>query len=163
MQGLTASHRRSTVALVLFLLAGACSRPEPPGQVYQRLWSMYVSGNLPKTIQAVSKEADRWKDRQTSVWFWKFHLLHAEALLGQGKAKDAAALLKNSVPPLPALTQMALRRQVDLADASLISDRQQAMVLLDRAAAEVADPDLQIRIHLLRGVGLSGRQPGRPG
>ncbi len=162
MQGQTVSHRRSAVALILFLLGGACSRPESPEQVYERLWSMYVSGNLPKTIQAVSKQEDRWKDRQTSVWFWTFHLLHAEALLGQGKAKDAAALLKNSLPPLPALTQMALRRQVDLADASLASDRQQAMLLLDQASAGVADPDLQIRIHLLRGVGwLNANQSDR--
>src|ERR1035438_4989957 len=133
MQGPTATYRLSAVAWLLFLLAGACSQRDSPQQVYQRLWEMYVSGNLPKTIQAVSQEAGRWQDRPATVWFWKFHLLQAEALLGQGKSKEAADLLQDSVQPLPALSQMALRREVDLANALLQSDRQRAMGMLDQA------------------------------
>jgi CHAT domain-containing protein len=114
---------------------------------------MFVSGHLPKTIQAVSAEADRWKSQPNSPWYWQFHLLHAEALLGQGKVKEASALLRDPVPPNPELRQMALRRQVDLANTSLQSNRQQAMALLDEAAAAITDPDAQIRIHLLRGAG----------
>jgi len=152
----TAVYRRSAVASVLFLLAGACARPDSPERVYQRAWAQYVAGDLPQTILTVSKESEHWKDRPRSVWFWKFRLLHAEALLGQSKLKEAAALLQNPVPPLSALSQITLRRQVDLANLYLSSDRQQANALLDQASANVTDSDLQLRIRLLKGVGWVG-------
>ncbi len=115
---------------------------------------MYVSGNLPQTIQAVSREADGWKDRPNTVWFWKFRLLHAEAVLGQGRYEEAAALLRRPVPPLPALAQMAVRRQADLANAYIFSDPRRANELLDQAAAGATDSDIQLRIRLIRGAGL---------
>ena len=150
----TAVYRRSSAALLLFLFfAASCSRPDSPRQGYQRLWEMYVSGNLPKTIQAVSREADRWKDRRNSTWFWQFHLLHVEALLAQGKTSQASDLLAGPVPAIPALIQLSYRRQVDLAHACLLSDRTRAMEMLDQAAALVSDPDLRLRIHLLKGAG----------
>jgi CHAT domain-containing protein len=150
MQGRTAAYRCKAAVLVLLVLAGSCAS-EPPEKVYGRLWSMYVAGSLPKTLQAVSKEDARWKKRPNTIWYWQFHLLHAEVLLGQGKTKEAASLLKNEVPALPALEQAALRREVDLANVYLGADRQQANLLLDHAAAGVTDPDLQIRIQLMRG------------
>jgi CHAT domain-containing protein len=150
----TVTRRCSASWLCLLLLAAACGRPEPPQRAYQRLWEMYVSGNLPQTIQSVSREADGWKDRPNTVWFWKFRLLHAEAVLGQGKYEEAAALLRRPVPPLPALAQMAVRRQADLANAYIFSDPRRANELLDQAAAGATDPDIQLRIRLIRGAGL---------
>ncbi|MDR3699082.1 MAG: CHAT domain-containing protein [Candidatus Sulfopaludibacter sp.] len=144
------------------LLAAACGRPESPQQTYQRLWEMYVSGNLLRTIQSVSREANRWKDRPNTIWFWKFHLLHAEALLGQSRYDEAAALLRKPVPPLPALAQMAFRRQADLANACIYSDPRRANELLDQAAAGATDPDIQLRIHLIRGGGLLAREKFNP-
>jgi CHAT domain-containing protein len=154
MAPLTVTRRCSASWLCLLLLAAACGRPEPPQRAYQRLWEMYVSGNLPQTIQSVSREADGWKDRPNTVWFWKFRLLHAEAVLGQGKYEEAAALLRRPVPPLPALAQMAVRRQADLANAYIFSDPRRANELLDQAAAGATDPDIQLRIRLIRGAGL---------
>jgi CHAT domain-containing protein len=154
MRGPTAAYRRSALALFLILLSGACARRDSPEQQYQRFWSLFVSGNLPKTIQAVSAESGRWKDRPNSVWYWRFHLLHAEALLSQGKVKDASLLLQDAPTATQDLQQIGLRRQVDLANVLLQSDRQKAVAMLDEAAPHVADPDTQIRIHLLRGAGL---------
>jgi CHAT domain-containing protein len=153
MRGPTAAYRRSALALSLVLLSFACARRDSPEQQYQRSWALFVSGNLPKTIQAVAAESARWKDRANSVWYWRFHLLHAEALLSQGKVKEAAALLQSDTPANSGLSEMALRRQVDQANVLLQSDRQKALAMLDAAAPHIADPDTQIRIHLLRGAG----------
>lgn len=153
MRGPTAAYRCKAAASLVLVLAAACRRSDSPDLLYQRLWSMYVAGSLPRTIQAVSREAQNWKSQPHSVWYWKFHLLHAEALLGQGKTKEAAALLQDSVPPSPSLRQMALRREVDLANVYLGPDRQKAYALLDQAEPDVTDPDLRLRIRLMRGVG----------
>ena len=149
----TAAHPCRTAAILLLLVAGSCQKHDSSDALYRRYWAMYVSGSLPKTIQAVSQEAARRQDHPDSVWYWRFHLLHAEALLSQGKTKEAAVLLAAPVPALPGLRQEALRRQVDLANVYLAPDRKQANALLDQAAAAVTDPDLQIRIQLMRGVG----------
>ena len=154
----TVTPRCSAAWLCLLLLAGACGRPESAQRAYQRVWELYVSGNLPQTLKSVSTEANRWKDRPNSIWFWKFRLLHAEALLGLSRFDEAAALLKRPVAPLPALAQMVYRRQADLANAYIYSDPGQAGELLDQAAAGATDPDIQLRIHLIRGGGLLARE-----
>ncbi len=157
----TAAYRRKLAVFVLLLLGSSCAWLEPPERAYQRTWTLYVSGSYPKAIETVSHQVDRWKDRPTSYWYWKFHLLHIETLLAQDKAPEALLLLKTAIPQTRELRQLAYRYQIDLADAILVSDPPRAAALLDAAAAGTADSDLQIRIRQLRGkAALLVRNPG---
>jgi CHAT domain-containing protein/tetratricopeptide (TPR) repeat protein len=140
--------------LRLVLLAGvvlfaSCRHQDAPQDLYNRLWSAYIAGNLPQVIDGTARFSSHGDS--SSPWYWKFRLLRAEALIGQGDMAAATTLLRDRVPDQPPLRDLEFRRLAGLADTLWRSNPGEANRLLDQVHAAAADPDLQIRIALLQG------------
>src|SRR5260370_7387525 len=86
----TASRCRSYLgAVIVFVLASCLSHQESPDAVYQRIWSIYLSGNLREAAQDASAQSEKFKNAGSRAWFWKFPLLDPKALLPQAQLPDA--------------------------------------------------------------------------
>src|ERR1700678_4846929 len=142
----TGRWARSAVILTA-VLAASCLRSEPPEVAYGKARAIFFHGDLNKAIASASAGAARWKSDANSPWFWKFRLLQAEALTLQYKNEEAAALLKEPVPPGPASSQLEVQRLIDQANLPGAD----AAKLLKQARAAATDPELEIRIILSEG------------
>lgn len=151
----TAARFRSSIALAILTLLSGC-RVERTQTAYLRVWSFYTSGNLREAAQAARKEAETFQHRGDALWFRKFSLLRAEALLAQANTKEASALLKEPVPASLESNQLELRRNMDQADACSKSGQlQQALSILIRVRPLAIDPELQLRMDVLLGAVLA--------
>src|SRR3984957_6816095 len=139
--------RVTATALLIAVSIASFSRFESPETAYHRTQSSFIAGNLEEAAAYASSNAARWSNDRNSPWFWKFRLLDAEALYAESKRKDAEKLLVDPVPPLPALSQLEVRRLIDLAPLP----PKEAAKILRKAAAAVTDPELEIRIRLSQG------------
>jgi CHAT domain-containing protein len=136
----------------------SCSRQQSAEKTYQRAWSAFVAGDLPQAAEEAARGASQRQSDPNPFWHWKFRLFHAEVLTAQGKAKDAEALLKDSLPARSDLAQLEVRRLVDQA-ALKIARKNEAEDALSRARAAVRDPELALRIKLVEGlIALSQKQ-----
>jgi CHAT domain-containing protein len=141
------SRVHSGLSATFFLLVlSACSR-HGPAQAYDQALSAYIAGDLARAVSESSENAEHLQGDR--FWHWKFRLLEAEALTVQSRNRDAEKLLLDPVPASDRLTQLEVRRLIDLAN--LPSHRAESAQLLDRAQKAVSDPDLAIRIQLSRG------------
>lgn len=141
--------RGATVFAALVTLTACLA--EPPEANFRRVWSLYLSGNLPEAAKQASTGASRFQ-RSSPSWFWRFRLLQAESLLGQAKLQEASALLQDPIPGSLESGQLEVRRLIDQADACSKSGRRpQAIEILERTRPMATDPDLQIRIDVLEG------------
>ncbi len=89
--------------------------------------------------------------------------MRAEALLAQGKTGEAVALTGEPIGVSGDASQLELRRLMDQADAASKSGRlAEAAAMLERIRGQATDPDLQVRIDVLRGavLGRLGRLSG---
>src|ERR1700678_692931 len=133
--------------ILLALLASSCLRTESPAVAYAKTRAAFFRGDLDLAVASASVGAAGWKSDRNSPWFWRFRLLQAEALTLQYKNEEAAALLKEPVPPGPASSQLEVQRLIDQANLPGAD----AAKLLKQARAAATDPELEIRIILSEG------------
>jgi CHAT domain-containing protein len=138
----------NSAALLIAVSLSSCSRSESPEAAYRHAQSAYIAGNLEEAATYAASNSARWKHDPNSPWFWKFRLLEAEVLAAESKDKEAEKLVSDPVPPVPALSQLEVRRLIDLAPLR----PSEAAEILHKAAAAVTDPELEIRIRLLEGI-----------
>lgn len=138
----------NAAALLIAISIASCSRFESPETAYRRAQSSFIAARLDEAASYAASGAARFSKDPNSPWFWKFRLLEAEALAAESKNKDLEKLLGDSVPPLPALRQLEVRRLIDLA---FLRPRATAEILR-QAAAAATDPELEIRIKLSQGI-----------
>src|SRR5208283_1243611 len=138
-----------TICFVVPVLFSSCAANSPES-IYGSVWRLYTSGALRAAADAASSESQKLK--HDSRWYWEFRLLSAEALLAQAKVPEASALLKDPVPLALAANQLEIRRLMDQADALSKSEHMSnALAALDSIRSAAADPNLRIRIEVLRG------------
>jgi CHAT domain-containing protein len=137
---------RPSAATLFLILLTSCSNN--PGSAYQQAWSTYLSGDLPRTLEITSRNAQRWERDRNSPWFWRFRLLAAETLTSQSKFREADQLLRDPVPDKPELEQLEFRHLIDQAGLRRGND---AAMILERARKIGKDPELIIRLHLADG------------
>ena len=124
--------------------------------MYSRAWNLDASGNLREAAKIAHLESRRYEKSGPAPWYWKFRLLEAEALLGQGKVKEANSLLSKPVPANLESNQIEVRRQYDRAAALYGSGHpHEALSTLEQIRGSATDPELQARIDMLSG-GLLG-------
>src|SRR5690349_13464929 len=112
----TVQRYRRQISLIA-AVAGLCAcRTENPETAYQRLWSLYTNGALSDAAEAASRKSLEFGKQPESVWFWKFRLLQAEALLAQGRVAEAAVLIKDPIPGRLESNRLELRRLIDQAN-----------------------------------------------
>ena len=136
------------IVAILIGICVSCSQPRSVEDAYREAWSAYVSGDLPRSLEKASKASRHDKDRN-SPWFWKFRLLKAEVLTIHAKVNEAEALLKEAVPDRPELTQLEVRRLIDLAQ---LRPSDKSAEILRQASSLVKDGDLGVRIKLVEGI-----------
>jgi tetratricopeptide (TPR) repeat protein len=131
----------SLLAIILTLIAPSCVHPPAPS--YNQARAAYFHGEFPEVIRLATLGMER-APRQ----YWQFRLLKAEALLEQGKVRDALPLIES---PGSLTGQLEVRRLIDDALARR-SDPKTAFRLLDQAQARVTDNELQLQILQLQGI-----------
>src|SRR5689334_19613073 len=78
-------------AIVAAVLAiASCARFAPQSE-YKKAWAEYQRGELTQAVAACARNAERWRGRPESPWYWRFRLLQAEALAAQGNNREALA------------------------------------------------------------------------
>ncbi len=149
---LRTAARRGKLLLLFGLLSASCSRPTPPNAAYERVRSIYFSGDINQTATLASANAARWSANPKSPWFWRFRLLQAEALTAQGRKEEASSLLADAVPGGEEFSQLEVQRLIDQAALQTDNKTELKAELLRRARATVSDPELAIRIKISDGL-----------
>jgi tetratricopeptide (TPR) repeat protein len=121
--------------IVLALIASSCNHQPAPD--YAQARDAFFHGEFPEVVRLATRSTDS-----------KFRLLKAEALLEQGKPREALPLLETSAP----LTgQLEVRRLIDIASARR-SEPKIASSFLERAQKAVTDNEFQLQVLQLQGV-----------
>jgi CHAT domain-containing protein len=131
-------------------LLTACSLFHRPSAIYEHARTEYLHGDVAGAAAETARAADTWRD-PNSPWYWKFRLLHAEALTTLARYAEAEQQLN-----LPAPTRRELRQETAwllTARANLNVTRQMDASSLIREARQLAtDRELQIKLNLIEGI-----------
>jgi len=140
----------------------SCSRTQPARQAYARAWAAYVAGDLDTAGREASSYATRARKEPDSYWVLSLKLLDAEVLNAQSSWNRARDLLRTPLPDKTALSQLEVRRLIDLAAADIQVGGEAAHIpeILAKARAAVRDPELGIRLDLT--VGMVAMKAGQP-
>jgi len=134
---------------IILLVLYSCADKSPEAS-YSRVWSLYTSGALQEAFEIAASESRHFE--KNPRWYWQFRLLSVEALLAEGKVTNASALIREAVPSSLASSHLETRRVMDQADAwSKSNHLAEALEALDRIRTQGNDPNLQLRIEVLRG------------
>ena len=74
---------------------------------YERVWRMFVRGDLARSQQEAETDYRRFLNSDPDL-AWKFRILEADALSWRGKSEEVVALFESSPPP-PALRNIAVQ------------------------------------------------------
>lgn len=129
-----------------------------PDSLYQEVRSEIRRGNLDHALAQAQRGYREWCDQPGSKPCWQFRAAKAEALLAQGKARDALPLLEGSVPAGAAFRELAVRQLMLRGFAKyLLADFGESTRLLEQAAVMAAgtgSPILQAEVDLRTGSAL---------
>lgn len=122
--------------LMLVSFAGCRrQRTAAPQQVYSQAQVLLRQDDPPRALAAADQGLRLAEKRGDALFAWKFRLLKAEVLLGQGSAADAARLLEGDMPAAPAFDELRGRRLMDLGWAAyLVSDWEKSLPYFKQAA-----------------------------
>jgi CHAT domain-containing protein len=101
--------RAFVFALSLALLCLGCRRVPDPQKTYEQAWQTFVRGDLSRA-RTQADSAYRLFRGHDQQWAWKFRLLEAEVLLGQGASKDVLSLLDAPLPAQLASGELAIKQ-----------------------------------------------------
>jgi CHAT domain-containing protein len=97
---------------LLWVLAGCKHQPNQPiAARYAAVYAQLQSGELESALKAAD-QAFRQTQDQDSIWNYKFRILKAEALVGQGRANDSLEILTADPPAQLAGGEFAVRRRL---------------------------------------------------
>ena len=109
----------------------------------------YRRGELPAAVADALRQAEQWRGKPHSPWYWNFRLLAAEALTVQSKYQQAEDLLRDPVPP--EFREQAARRFIDRASLN-VSRGKDTSEDLRQARPILRDGELAIRADLVEGL-----------
>jgi CHAT domain-containing protein/Flp pilus assembly protein TadD len=94
------------------MAAGCKHQPEQPlPQRYAEAYSQLQSGELDDALKAADQGFQQTQNTDP-VWNYKFRVLTAEAMVGQGRATESLDLLKIDPPPQLAAGEFSVRRRI---------------------------------------------------
>jgi CHAT domain-containing protein/Tfp pilus assembly protein PilF len=94
------------------MIAGCRHDPELPlSKLYADAYSQLQSGDLEAALQLADR-GSRQSQSTDSIWNYKFRVLKAEVLVGQGKASDSLNALEPDPPPQLATGEFSVRRRI---------------------------------------------------
>lgn len=144
-------------ALILLLAALACRLGEKPDELYQQAQGEMRHQNLDAALAHIEQGLKSSQERREAAWFWRFLLLKADILAGQGRANDALRLLDRPAPGPPNADLSArLKMQQGYAKFGL-NKYEESLRLLDEAlriASDLNSPALVAEIQNKRGAPL---------
>jgi CHAT domain-containing protein len=134
--------------LALFLQGCKAQKQETPETVQSEIVSKMQHGEFDAALQQADRAAKNYEG-QNPQWYWQFRILAARTQVFRGQYQDAIARLR---PPLPIElehTELAVLRQMALADAEDYSE-QFSIAEADLAVAERLaisfPPTIQIQV-----------------
>ena len=141
----------------LFLAAGSCAPPaERAAVAYDQVVNALERGDLPGAEQLVRENEQQWRHAARSPWYWRFRLLNAEVLMGQGKAADALAVVEPSLSVDADALPLEARRLKILGHAALnlgrYDDARQFLEDASRHADAAGLMRLALEVDVLRGL-----------
>jgi CHAT domain-containing protein len=99
------------LSLSLPLLCLGCLRLPNPEKTYEQAWETFVRGDL-TSARTKADSAYRRFAGHDQQWTWRFRLLEAEILLGQGLSKDVLSLLDAPLPIQLANSDLAIKQMM---------------------------------------------------
>jgi CHAT domain-containing protein/tetratricopeptide (TPR) repeat protein len=103
--------RLLVLSLSLPLLCLGCLRLLNPQKTYEQAWETFVRGDL-MSARTKADGAYRRFTGHDEQWAWKFRLLEAEILLGQGSSKEVLSLLDAPMPTQLANSDLAIKQMM---------------------------------------------------
>src|SRR6478736_44838 len=103
----------ATIAPLLWILvAMGCKKPEQPlAARYAEAYSQLQSGELEVALKSAEQGFQQTQSTDP-VWNYKFRMLKAETLVGQGRVSDALTALETDPPPELAGGEFSVRRRI---------------------------------------------------
>src|SRR5213595_3650840 len=124
-----------------FLLACGYGGPE---RLYRESDQLWRRGHSREALELAERGWRQWKNRPASEWHWRFRLLEAELLSGEGAAAASRALLETE-PDQPPSDEFRVRYF------ALLALARHDPALADRAfelAERLGDPTLALAVEL---------------
>ncbi len=123
--------------LLILLSVAGCGRQRAaaPEEVYAQGQRLLRQDDAPRALAVAGQGLSQAEKRGDALWVWKFRLLKAEVLLGQGNAAPAVKLLTGDMPAAPAFDELRGRQLLDLGwAASNVSDWEGSLPYFQQAA-----------------------------
>jgi CHAT domain-containing protein len=87
-------HRLLLLSLLLLAAVSCALSEDRATAAHDQIVIDLERGDLRHAEQLVRESEQQWRHEARSPWYWRFRLLNAEVLMGQGKAADALAVVE---------------------------------------------------------------------
>lgn len=86
------------VPLLFLLLIGGTAAAPTPETLYRRAYALALKGDT-KAVLAITLGALKQFGDSDDPWVWRLRYMHSRALVNDGKAEEALAILQRPLPP----------------------------------------------------------------